>query len=328
MRNTLLIASSVFSVLMTINVRADNVIMLDKIAAVVGSEIILLSEVREQAGPALKEIAKASQGGSNLLTSGRKSKAINDTLQQMIDDSLVRREAREMKLNVTSDEIDRAVANMARENGVDAETFANAIKAQGMEILVYRNKLRKQILRYKVLNLRVRTRVKISEAEARRYYNDQVREVRATGSFEGAHILIRVEENARAADAGRARKRGEAILKRIEGGEEFAAVAREVSEDEATAKTGGSLGTQRTGEIPAVLDRAFLDLEVGEIAGPLRTGAGYHIIRLNQREALGVQLFSEVKDRIVAQLAQDEMLRQEKIWIKELRLRTFIDVRL
>ncbi|MCP4675801.1 MAG: hypothetical protein GY854_09910 [Deltaproteobacteria bacterium] len=327
MRNILHIVISVFTVLVTGNARADDVIMLDKIAAVVGSEILLLSEVREQAGPALKEIAKASQG-ADLLASRRKSKVINDTLEQMIDDALVRREAHEMKLSVTSEEIDRAIQNMARENGVDAATFSDAIRAQGLEILVYRNKLRKQILRYKVLNLRVRTRVKISEAEARRYYNDQVREVRATGSFEGAHILIRVEANARAADAGRARKRTEAILKRIDSGEEFAAVAREVSEDKATTKSGGSLGTQRTGEIPAVLDRAFLDLEVGETGGPLRTAAGYHIIRLNQREALGVQRFSEVKDRIVAQLAQDEMIRQEKIWIKELRLRTFIDVRL
>ncbi len=301
---------------------------LDKIAAVVGDNIILLSEIMEQAAPALVELAKASQGGAGMLADRRREKIIKDTLEQMIDDALVEHEAREMKLSVSGDELERAIANMARENGVDVETFREAIQAQGLDIMVYRNKLRRQILKYKVLNLRVRTRVKISDAEARQYYNGQVRDVRATGSFEGAHILIRIDAHARAADAAKARKRAEEILARIEAGEAFDAVAKETSEDEATAPFGGSLGTRRSNEIPSVISRAFLDLEAGETAGPIRTAAGFHIVRLNKREALGVQSFAEVKDRIIAQLAQEEMARQEKIWLKELRLRTFIDVRL
>jgi parvulin-like peptidyl-prolyl isomerase len=79
--------------------------------------------------------------------------------------------------------------------------------------------------------------------------------------------------------------------------------------------------------IPTILERAFLDLEMGETMGPIRTSAGFHLLKLNSREAL-VQPFAEVQDRITAQLAQQEMARQEAIWIKELKLRTFIDIRL
>ncbi len=328
MRNALICSALVTTISLTVFGGNAKRQVIDQIAAVVGSDIILLSKVREQSAMELKKLSQASQGGTDLLADSRRAKILKETLAQIINNTLMRREARGMKLSVTNDEIDRAIDNMASENGVDKETFRAAIQAQGMDFLEYRSKLRDQILRYKVLNLKVRGRVKISEAEARQYYNNQVRDVRATGSFEGAHILIRIGADVRAAEAAKTRKRAEAILSRIKSGTDFAQVAREESDDKATAPYGGSLGVQRPGEIPNVLSRAFLDLEEGEIAGPIRSAAGFHIIRLNDRQALGVQPFAEVKDRIIAQLAQDEMIRQEKIWIKELKLRTFIDVRL
>jgi peptidyl-prolyl cis-trans isomerase SurA len=302
---------------------------IDRIAAVVGTDIILLSEVKKQATQAMKQIEAAqAQGGPDLLVERRRIKIYKDTLDEMVNETLVAAEARSMDLNVTGEEIDRAVQNMARDNNIDVDTFKEAVKAQGTDFAAYRDNLRKQILRYKVLNLRVRVRVKISETEARQYYNDQVRDVRATGSFEGAHILVRVADDARASEVAAARKRAEAIMKRIQDGEDFAKVATKESDDKSTASSGGSLGTLRPGVIPMVLDRAFLDLEKGEMAGPIRTTAGYHIIKLINRESLGVQRFAEVKDRIMAQLSQEEMARQEKIWLKELRLKTFIDIRL
>ena len=301
----------------------------DKIVAVVGSEIILFSELSKETAPALQQLERAAdESGTDLMAGRRKAQVVQETLDKMIDELLVRKEAREMNIEVTSDEIDRAVENMARENGIDVETLKKAIKAQGMDIPSYRNKLRNQILRYKVLNLRVRRRVKISDAEARQYYNNQVRDVRATGSFEGAHILFRVDPNARAVEAAKSRKRAEEILARLRAGEDFATLAKQYSEDEATRKYGGSLGVQNPGTIPPTLEHAFFDLEAGEIAGPIRTSAGFHIIKLVNREALGVQPFSEVKDKIVGQLTQEEMLRQEGIWLKELRIKTFIDLRL
>ena len=179
-----------------------------------------------------------------------------------------------------------------------------------------------------MLNLKVRVRIKISDVEARQYYNDQVREVRADGWYEGAHILVKLSPDARAAETAKARKRAEEILAQIRGGRTFAAVAKSVSEDQATAVHGGSLGKRQPGEIPEALESVFIDMEEGELVGPVRTSAGFHILTLNKREELGVAPFSEVKGRILAQLSQEEMVRQEKIWLKELRNKTFIDIRM
>jgi peptidyl-prolyl cis-trans isomerase SurA len=301
--------------------------VVDRIAAVVGSEIILLSEVLERAIPLFEEMERSSKGPTELMLDQRRDKVIKEVVQHMIDDELIAGVALEMQLSVTAAEIDSAMENMAAQNGVDIKTLAQAIKAQGMNVLTYRGQLRKQILRYKVLNLRIRGRIKITEAEARQFYNDQVRDVRANGKFEGAHILVRLGEGAGAADTKEANGRAQQIKDRISEGEEFAEVARTESEDKVTAPRGGSLGELDPGVIPSTLDRAFLDLEVDEIAGPIRTAAGFHVIKLISRENT-VQPFSEVKDRILSHLGQQEMARQEKVWLNELRLRTFIDVRL
>lgn len=301
----------------------------DRIAAVVGEEIILLSEVRDRAAPRLAELQKAaSQGGGALMLEQRGGKILAETLDEMIDEQLVTLQAREMKITVETEEVETAIANMAAENGVDLQTFERALEARGKDMTTYRAEMRRDLLMFKVLNLRIRGRVKVTDDEARQYYNDQVRDVRATGTFEGAHILVRVPEDARPSEVARLRRHAEELRARIEGGEEFAEVAEQESDDEATKARGGSLGRLKPGQLPKVLDRAFLDLEAGELAGPLRSSAGFHVIRLNERQALGVQPFSEVKNRIVGQLMQDEMVRQQKIWLKELRLRTFVDTRL
>lgn len=303
--------------------------VVDKIAAVVGDRIILLSEVMEEAAPVIREIEQANaQGSMGNLMGNRVDEQVKQVLDSMIDDAIFEREAREMKIAVTQAELDQAVANMARENGLDMASFKQAVEAQGMDYLSYRNKLRSQLMKFKILNMRVRSRVKISDAEARQHYNDQVRDIRATGTYEGAHILFRAPLDASAQVAAKAKLKAEAVIERVKNGEDFAEIAKAESEDAATAPFGGSLGEQKPGNIPAVLERAFVDLEVGEIAGPIRTPAGFHVVRLNAREELGVMPFSEVKDRIIQQMQEKEMQRQSEIWLKDLRSRIFIDVRM
>lgn len=308
----------------------DDAVVVDKIAAVVGSKIILLSEVFDASKESFKQIEQtvASQGGSPMMVNQQKRQVVNQALQALIDDILVRLEAEAMKITVTTAEVERAFVNMARENGNDVETFEKRLKASGNDPMAFKAKLRKDVLKYKVLNMRVRGRVNITDQRARDYYNEQVRDVRATGSFEGAHILVKVPEGVSALEVKKLRGKADEIAKRLKDGEDFYQLAQQLSDDKVTAKYGGRLGVRKCGEIPPILDRAFIDMEPGELMGPVRTPAGYHILKLVSRESLGVQPFANVKPRIINQLMQEEMTRQQEIWLKELRLKTFIDVRM
>jgi peptidyl-prolyl cis-trans isomerase SurA len=249
-------------------------------------------------------------------------------LEEIINDRLVELQAKEMELTVTSDEVDSAIENMALQNNMDIETFRTAIESQGGNMAEYKKGMRKDLLKYKVMNLRVRGRVNISEQRARDYYNNQVRDVRQSAWYQGAHILIPVPANAKAIDVARLRKKATTLLESIKNGKSFEDVAKESSADKATAQYGGHLGKRMPGDIPKILNQAFLNMEPGEIAGPIRTSAGFHILKLASRENTGVKPFAEVKQNIISQLTQKEMERQQKIWLKELRKKVFISIRL
>lgn len=298
-------------------------VRIDGIAAIVGDHIILLSEVHVHARPMILEAE--AQGGTKTSPAQRRI-LLEAALNEMIDDRLIAEQAAEMQVVVTTEEVEAALQTMASEHGLEMSAFERALEAQGTTIMEYRANMRRELLKYKVINLRVRGRVKVGEAEARDYYNRLVRDARSGGYFVGAHILVRVPKDARNADIARLRKEAVALKSQLAEGADFAVLAQQHSEDAVTAPRGGALGKHLPGRLPRTLDAAFQDLETGEIAGPIRTNAGFHIVKMLEREDLGVQPFADVSQRILSQLMQEEMMRQQKIWFQELRAKTFIDI--
>ncbi len=294
----------------------------DGIAAVVGEQIILLSEVHARMSILTQQATGMGAAAPPFHTAQKQA------LEELIDETLIAREAVSMQIEVTTGEVESAIENMAEQNSMDLESFKAALESQGMTLSLYRQNIRRELLTYKTMNLRVRSRVNINEERAREFYNNQVRDVRRGAWFYGAHILVRVPSDARAIDVAKLRERATALKTAIDGGKKFEDVAKESSDDAVTAPFGGHLGKRMPGDIPAILDRVFLDLEPGEITGPIKTPSGFHIVKLASREDVGVKPFDQVKDVIIGQLTQKEMDRQQKIWLKELRRRAFINIRI
>ena len=294
----------------------------DGIAAVVGSDIILISEVDAKAKMLIEQMSQMKQPEVSF------KKIRKMALQSIINDKLVAQQAKDMELKVTDDEVESAINNMAAQNHMDKDAFKAAIESQGMTMAEYHKSMKKDLLKYKVMNLRVRGRVNISEQQARTYYNNQVKDVREGAWYQGAHILIRVPAGARAIEVANLRKKALNLMAKIKNGISFEEVAKNESEDSTTAPFGGHLGKRMPGDIPRILNQAFLNMEPGEISGPVRTSAGFHILKMASREDTGVKPFKEVQKNIIGQLTQKEMERQQKIWLNELRRKIFISIRI
>ncbi|MBN2717533.1 MAG: peptidylprolyl isomerase [Deltaproteobacteria bacterium] len=292
----------------------------DGIAAIVGDEIILLSEVHARMEITVQQMQVSPTRQEPPAATEVEAQALSD----IIDDRLVAQQAKEMQISITDQEVESAIANMAAQNNMDLETFRSALEAQGTNMAQYRISMRSDLLKFKVMNMRVRARVNVSEERAREFYNAQVRDVRRSAEFEGAHILIRVPQDSRAIDVARLREKALNLVKRINGGASFEEVAMGESEDAVTAPRGGHLGRRLPGDIPNALDSVFLDMEPGEVTGPVKSAAGFHILKLVSREDTGVKPFAEVKNLIIGQLTQKEMERQQGLWLRELRKKTFI----
>ncbi|GAB7079662.1 SurA N-terminal domain-containing protein [Megalodesulfovibrio paquesii] len=119
------------------------------------------------------------------------------------------------------------------------------------------------------------------------------------------HILLRVEQNATPAEAGDVLLKMRDIKARLEKGEDFVALAQEFSDD--TSKVvGGDLGWFGRGQMVPEFEAAAFSLQPGQVSEPVRTSFGYHLIKCEQREEAGAKSFDEVRDQVVAQLAQEQ----------------------
>jgi peptidyl-prolyl cis-trans isomerase D len=143
--------------------------------------------------------------------------------------------------------------------------------------------------------------VEISEDELRDYYEDQIERYSVSEERRVSHILVEPVGD----DYVQAEAEAEAILARLDAGEDFAEVAAEVSDDVGTRNVGGDLGFMTRGVMAGPFEDALYDMEVGEIRGPVETEFGFHILSLDELRA-GDQLpFEAIREVLQTDLASD-----------------------
>ncbi|MFH1435872.1 MAG: peptidylprolyl isomerase [Pseudomonadota bacterium] len=296
--------------------------LVDKIAAAVGDEIILLSEV-VQVAEIMKIRARASLGQEI-----PDKDALQMALMELIDNRLIEQTAQELRISVSQAEIDGALENQIAEQGITKKKFIGYIESQGMDENTYRKLvLRSQILRYKVIGLKSGG-PKVTEEDAKAFYNRQTMSIMTQATFKIAHIFIAVPEDADVVEASKQKEKAAGIaVKAKSAGADFAEVAREYSEDATTAESGGVLGKFKHGELPSEIDKALMVLEEGEVSSPVRSDKGFHIIKMLKKKTPKVKPFDEVKNEILNDLINEELNRQVEIMLKESRRNTYIEVK-
>ena len=167
--------------------------------------------------------------------------------------------------------------------------------------------------------------VQVSEEELLEHYEQE----RMVGRFGGgnerraSHVLIAVDDDT---DDESARSLAETVLERINNGEDFAALATELSDDPGSKSQGGDLGFADPDVYVPPFKEALLNLEPGEIAGPVRTQFGYHIIRLEEIAAAGDKSLEEVRDELLAELRAskaEEIFYQRAAELRDLTFKAF-----
>lgn len=292
--------------------------VLERVVAVVDDEPIFLSELRRRATPFIPRLAQfpPEQRGEAL------EELYRQLLEGLIDEELVRKAARDLDVRVTNGDVQRALDNVRNQNGLTEEEFWEALRGQGYTRASYRSDLRSQLLRLKVLNQRVRTRVNITEADVRRRYDQRLRNANRELRFEASQIFFALPTGATATELRSIRELAAEVAASATDEETFAELAEEYG--------GGSLGWLRQGDLPERLETVLLALQPGEVSEPVRSIRGFHVFLLHGRErgGEGIPPFDEVKEQIFQQMMSTAMERQERLFIQELRREAIIDVRL
>ena len=212
-----------------------------------------------------------------------------ETLRQQVLDGLIDERvqitfAREVGQKVDEIEIDRAVANVAAQNQLSVAQLRERLRSEGLEMARFRSNLRDQVMVERVREREVGSRIRISDADIDRQLDEQRSKSVAEAQLSLAQILVTVPEGANAELLAQRQALAGQALARLRAGEDFAKVARELSEDP-NREVGGELGLRPVSRLPDLFVDGVKGLAVGQFTDQaLRSGAGLHILKVVDRQ--------------------------------------------
>lgn len=304
------------SLLLSLPLQAEPVAY-DGIAAIVGTELITLSEVRES------EIYFSEDPALATLTGTARQKEI---LNRLIDEKLIIRAANKEGVEVTTDDIERTIDNIIKQNNITLEVLESELKKQGMSMEEYRASMRKRMLEARYIDQVIRPRVNVSDAQIRAYYSREVASLtKQTDAADVWIIFVAVPDGADEATRALLREKTVLIRQLITDGKDFNLSAKE-SSDHPSAADGGFLGTFSKGQLFPLLDAAAFGLTPGQVSEPLESPQGYFLLKAQPKEGTNTVSYEQAKADIEQLLYQEEQERQLNLWLTEARASAHIEI--
>ena len=289
-------------------------LMADYIVAVVNQESVTAVEVRQR----VQRIRLEARRSGEALPS--EAEVETQILDALIDERAMLSQARDSGMRVDDAEVDRAVANIAAQNQVSVTVLRDQMTREGMDFNRFKANVREQMLVERLREREVNSRVRISDSEVESYIERQRGERTGEVEYNIGQILIPVPEGASDSEVAQLRNAAEAAMARVRRGEDFGAVARAVSKD-ANRENGGEIGLRTADRLPDLFLEAVRPLSAGAVAPAiLRSGAGFHILRLIERRDAAAFRITQTRARHILLRVNDASSRDAAIrQMRELR---------
>lgn len=252
---------------------------LDSIVAVVEDDVILRSELDEKLNLVEQQLRtrNAPMPPQDVLE--------HQVLERMILTKLEMQRAESTGIRVTDEDVNKAIEQVAQQNNISVDQLREAVERDGFDFEAYRDNIRTEIATHQLRQRLIQARVQVSESEV-----DAV--LARQGGISGqevrlGHILISVPEAAGPDDIKKAQEKSDAVMAELNKGKDFAEAAITYSDGQ-QALNGGDLGWRSPNEVPTIFTELVETMKVGELAGPIRSPSGFHIVKLlDKREDTG-----------------------------------------
>jgi peptidyl-prolyl cis-trans isomerase SurA len=295
---------------------------LDRIAAVVNQNIITTYQLQKAMADSQAENAKEAEGSD----AKGGDELQRQVLSKLIEDDLVQQRIDELKIEVSDDEIEGAIRDVETQNKLTPEQLEAALQAQGMTMAEYRQNLRRQILRYKLLGREVQSKVEVTNQDLLDYFREHIAEYRGAPYVRLSRISFLVPDKASTAEIDAVHNKAEAALALLQGGEDFNAVLLSYSSDKNAI--GGDMGEFSEGQLTPAFAQAIRNLKEGEITGIIETPGGFHILKITELSKGKIRKFDTVKEEIRKILQEEKSKERYQEWAAGLKKNAYIDIRL
>jgi peptidyl-prolyl cis-trans isomerase SurA len=260
--------------------------LLDKVIAVVDDDIVLQSELDQRMATIYTQIQQ----------SGTKAPPQDILLQQVLDRLISERLQLNIGYNagirIGDEELNQALARIASSNKLTMEEYIAQIHAQGSTVAVVREQIRNEITIMRVQQGKVMRRIRISEQELDNFLNSEEGRFLTSPDVNVGQILLSVPSGTSLEDTDAILARANELQAQAAGGTDFRQLAIANSADQ-SALQGGDLGWRKMAQLPGVFIDAVEQMDIGQVSDPIRSGAGYHLLKLYERRGGGEQLIEQ-----------------------------------
>ncbi|WP_374240341.1 peptidylprolyl isomerase [Zoogloea sp.] len=256
---------------------ADQAIEVDRIVAVVNSDVITRTELRQRVEQVTRQLTRQ---GTPLPPADVLERQV---LERQIIERLQLQLASETSLRVDDVALERAIGRIADNNRLSPADFRKALEKDGISWERFREEVRNEMLLGRVREREVDSRIVVSDAEVANYLANPDHAAAGQDEFNLAHILFRAPEGASPEQLARLRAKAEEVAARVARGEAFDKLAASYS-DAPDALSGGNLGWRSAERLPGLFAEAVASLKPGETTPILRSAAGFHLIKVLGRK--------------------------------------------
>jgi len=222
---------------------------------------------------------------------------MREALERLIDEKAQLQFAKETGVDVDAAALDQAEQRLAAQSQITVDELHKKAKAEGTSVTQLRQDLRDQLTLQRLAERNVPARIKVSDVEIMQAMQErQAQSANSNPNIELGHILIAVPETATASQVAALQAKADAALARLKKGESFATVAKDVSES-AERDKGGLMGARPADRYPSLFVDATQKLAVGELSNIVRSGAGFHILKLVSKQGNNVATITETRAR-------------------------------
>lgn len=239
-------------------------------------------------------------------------------LENFINTEVLSRQAEKEKTQAAEEKVEENFAAI-KGNFPSEEAFNQALAAQKLTVAEVKDGIRQNLAIQNLVEKHVVSKIGVTDEQAKEYYEVNKLEFEKPEEVHAAHILARFEGGAGPEEKKKAKEKIENVLERLGKGEDFAELARSVSEDPGTAANGGDLGFFGRGRMVPEFEEAAFNTEPGKVSGIVESRFGYHIVKVLERRPAGVPPFEEVKEDVKTKLRREKIRDGVQVYVKKLR---------
>jgi peptidyl-prolyl cis-trans isomerase SurA len=298
--------------------------VVDRIVALVNNDVITLSELEESGRHFFDQVQKSTSPSEREEKLREARKAV---LEQLIENKLLDQEIRSKKIEVPDREVDAAIQELMTHNHITENDLKKALAKDGLTYSYYRQRIREDLGKMHLVNREIKSKIVLKEEDLRKTYDQNLKEYTDQLEVKVQQIFFPIPQLAMEDQITTIRKEAQAILEKARQGEDFAQLALKYSKGP-EAREGGVLGFFKPKELRPELEEAAFKLKPGELSDLIQSPEGFHILRVMERKGGEPKSFAEVQDKIRDEMVQAEAERQFREWMKALRAKAYIDVRL